>query len=60
MMKATLEQHRDAIESGIPLGRIGRPEDVAGCCLWLASRAGGWVSGATIALDGGTIVSAKL
>jgi NAD(P)-dependent dehydrogenase (short-subunit alcohol dehydrogenase family) len=60
MMKATLEKFQDVIESGIPLGRIGSPEDVAGTCLWLGSRAGAWVSGATIALDGGTIVGAKL
>lgn len=60
MMKATLEKFRDTIEAGVPLGRIGSPEDVAGTCIWLGSRAGAWVNGATIALDGGTIVSAKL
>ncbi|KAF2475416.1 NAD(P)-binding protein [Lindgomyces ingoldianus] len=60
MMKATLDKFKDVIEGGIPLGRIGTPEDVAGCCIWLGSRAGAWVNGATIALDGGTVVSAKL
>ncbi|KAL1792532.1 hypothetical protein ACET3X_009039 [Alternaria dauci] len=60
MMKATLEKFKDVIESGIPLGRIGSPEDVAGTCIWLSSRAGSFVNGATIALDGGSIVGAKL
>jgi NAD(P)-dependent dehydrogenase (short-subunit alcohol dehydrogenase family) len=60
MMKATLEKFKDVIESGVPLGRIGSPEDVAGACIWLGSRAGAWVNGATIALDGGSLVSAKL
>lgn len=60
MMKATLEKFQDVIESGIPLGRIGSPEDVAGTCIWLASRAGAYVNGATITLDGGSVVGAKL
>lgn len=60
MMKATLEKFKDIIEGGVPLGRIGSPEDVAGTCIWLSSRAGAWVNGATIALDGGSIVASKL
>lgn len=60
MMKATLEQYKGVIEGGIPLGRIGEPRDVAGACLWLASQAGSWINGATIAVDGGAVVSAKL
>ncbi|KAF2742349.1 NAD(P)-binding protein [Sporormia fimetaria CBS 119925] len=60
MMKATLEKFGEAIASSVPLGRIGSPEDVAGTCIWLGSRGGAWVNGATIALDGGTIVASKL
>ena len=60
MMKATLEQFQDAIEGSIPLGRIGSPQDVAGTCIWLSSRAGAYVNGATIALDGGSLVGSKL
>jgi NAD(P)-dependent dehydrogenase (short-subunit alcohol dehydrogenase family) len=60
MMKATLEKFKDSIEAGIPLGRIGSPEDVAGTCLYLSSRAGAYVNGATIALDGGTVISARI
>jgi NAD(P)-dependent dehydrogenase (short-subunit alcohol dehydrogenase family) len=60
MMAATLKNFGDAIVSGIPLGRIGSPQDIAGACLFLASRAGAFVNGATIALDGGSLVGSKL
>jgi NAD(P)-dependent dehydrogenase (short-subunit alcohol dehydrogenase family) len=46
-------QAREAIEAAVPLGRIGRPDDVAGLALFLASRAGSYVTGAIIPLDGG-------
>jgi NAD(P)-dependent dehydrogenase (short-subunit alcohol dehydrogenase family) len=45
------------IIAGVPLSRIGTPEDVAGTALFLASRAGAFVNGATIALDGGLLVN---
>ena len=60
MMEATLEKFRDTIEAGIPLGRIGSPEDIAGACLFLSGRAGAYVNGATISLDGGAVVGSKL
>ncbi|KAI0271402.1 NAD-P-binding protein [Gloeopeniophorella convolvens] len=44
---------RKYIEKRVPLSRLGTPEDVAGTTLFLASRAGAWVNGATIALEGG-------
>jgi len=60
MMAATLKSYGDVIKSSIPLGRIGSPQDVAGTCLFLSSRAGSFVNGATIALDGGALVGSKL
>ncbi|KAH8821086.1 short-chain dehydrogenase/reductase-like protein sdr [Xylogone sp. PMI_703] len=60
MMAQTLKNFKDTIVAGIPLGRIGEPEDVAGACLFLASRAGSFVNGAVIALDGGSLVGSKL
>ena len=60
MMAATLETYRETIEAGIPLGRIGTPQDVAGSCLFLSSRAGAYVNGATITLDGGSVVGSRL
>lgn len=41
--------------STIPLGRIGAPEEIGGTAVWLASRAGGYVTGATIVVDGGSL-----
>ncbi|MCQ9183022.1 SDR family oxidoreductase [Streptomyces sp. IBSBF 2953] len=42
--------------AGLPLGRIGEPEDVAGAVLWLASDAAEWITGADLLVDGGTRV----
>jgi NAD(P)-dependent dehydrogenase (short-subunit alcohol dehydrogenase family) len=46
-------ERRRTVESAVPLGRIGRPEDVAGLTIFLASRAGSYLTGAVIPLDGG-------
>jgi NAD(P)-dependent dehydrogenase (short-subunit alcohol dehydrogenase family) len=46
-------QARRAIEESVPLGRIGRGDDVAGLVLFLASRAGAYMTGTVIPLDGG-------
>ncbi|MFG3701780.1 SDR family oxidoreductase [Micromonospora sp. NPDC047620] len=44
---------RAAIEGQVPLGRIGRPEDMAGTAIYLSSRAGAYLTGAVIPVDGG-------
>ncbi len=45
---------RDAAEGrGIPLRRVGEPEDIAGCALFLASDDASWISGTEIVVDGG-------
>ncbi|CCM06157.1 uncharacterized protein FIBRA_08396 [Fibroporia radiculosa] len=59
MMAATLQSMGDAIKSRIPLLRIGAPEDVAGTAIFLASRAGAYVNGATITLDGGQTIAMR-
>lgn len=56
-MAYTLETLGEELVRGIPLSRIGTPEDVAGTALFLSGRAGAYVNGATIALDGGSVVS---
>jgi NAD(P)-dependent dehydrogenase (short-subunit alcohol dehydrogenase family) len=56
MMHETLERFRDSIVGSCPLGRIGEPEDMAGVAIYLASRAGAYVTGAVIPVDGGITV----
>jgi NAD(P)-dependent dehydrogenase (short-subunit alcohol dehydrogenase family) len=53
MMAETLQRFGDSIRASCPLGRIGRPEDMAGVAIYLASRAGAYVTGAVIPVDGG-------
>ena len=53
MMKATLESFGDQIAASAPLQRIGRPDDMAGTAIFLASRAGSYLTGAVIPVDGG-------
>ena len=53
MMAATLDAFGDQIAASAPLKRIGRPDDMAGAALFLASRAGAYLTGAIIPVDGG-------
>ena len=52
-MNRTARDHGDAVAKAIPARRIGRDEDMAGAAIYLASRAGNYVVGETIAVDGG-------
>ena len=54
MMAATLESFGDQIAASVPMKRIGRPDDMAGIALFLASRAGAYLTGAVIPVDGGS------
>lgn len=45
-----------AVAEDVPLGRIGTKEDIAGLCVYLASRAGAFMTGNIIPLDGGYLV----
>ena len=46
---------RDQFLSGIPAGRLGRPDDIRGLAVFLASDASDWITGALIPMDGGNL-----
>ncbi|OAH14642.1 SDR family oxidoreductase [Streptomyces jeddahensis] len=56
MARFVWEGGEDAIAAGLPLGRIGEPEDIARAVVWLASDAADWITGADLLVDGGTRV----
>jgi NAD(P)-dependent dehydrogenase (short-subunit alcohol dehydrogenase family) len=58
-MNKAARDHADMVAKGIPYPRIGSVEDMAGLAIYLASRAGDYIVGETIACDGG-IVNASL
>ena len=53
MTAATIDAMGEKIIAGTPLRRHGRPEDMAGIAIYLASKAGSFVTGAVIPVDGG-------
>jgi len=62
MMRGTIDAAggMSEIGRGLVSDRIGSPDDMAGVCVMLASRAGAWMSGAQIVLDGGQVARPKL
>ena len=57
MTDYVLDHYQQDIEDDCPLGRIGTPEDIVGILAFLCSRAGAYVNGAVIPVDGGTHLS---
>ncbi len=53
MMAETLANFGDAIVASCPMGRIGEPDDMAGVAIYLSSRAGAYLTGNVIPVDGG-------
>ena len=56
-MNRAARDHGDQVARRIPLGRIGTDEDMAGAAVFLASRAGDYVVGDTLVLDGGVALA---
>ena len=54
-MNKAARDHGDAVAKSIPVKRIGVPEDMAGAAIFLASKAGDYVVGDTITVDGGLV-----
>jgi 3-oxoacyl-[acyl-carrier protein] reductase len=53
MTDALAEEQRTRLAASIPLGRFGRPDDVAAAVAYFASEEAGWVTGATLHVNGG-------
>lgn len=47
----------ERVNSKLPLRRIGDPDEIAGAALWLSSKAGGYVTGQVINVDGGAAIT---
>ena len=57
-MNRAARDHGSEVAKGIPAGRIGEPEDMAAAAIFLASRAGDYVVGDTLTVDGGLVNAA--
>jgi NAD(P)-dependent dehydrogenase (short-subunit alcohol dehydrogenase family) len=55
--RALWEDHGDELAASLPLGRLGRPEDIAGAAVFLVSEAASWITGVTLPVDGGLLVT---
>ncbi|MGD1926823.1 MAG: beta-ketoacyl-ACP reductase [Paracoccaceae bacterium] len=57
MVMAVPEKVREAIIAQIPVGRLGTPEEIARCCVFLSSDDAGFITGSTISANGGQYFS---
>ena len=56
-MRQSAPERVDAISKTIPVQRFGQPSDIANACAWLVSEDSGYVTGQTIGVNGGRVVS---
>jgi NAD(P)-dependent dehydrogenase (short-subunit alcohol dehydrogenase family) len=56
-MNKEARDHGEQVAEHVPAGRIGNTEDMAGAAIYLASRAGDYVVGDTIVVDGGVTIA---
>jgi 2-deoxy-D-gluconate 3-dehydrogenase len=59
-MNVMARDEAERVARAVPAGRIGRDEDMAGAAIYLASRAGDYVVGQTLVVDGGVAITRVL
>jgi NAD(P)-dependent dehydrogenase (short-subunit alcohol dehydrogenase family) len=57
MMTAVLAEHSEEVAATSLLGRLGQPGDIAGAVRYLAARAGSYVTGTVLCVDGGMVLA---
>jgi 3-oxoacyl-[acyl-carrier protein] reductase len=55
MIQSVPEKIRQTMQDHTPIGRLGRPDDVANAYLWLASDAASFITGTVLSVDGGVV-----
>ena len=60
LARALWENHEEALNNALPLGRIGEPADIAQAVVFLAGTASSWMTGHTVVIDGGALVKHSL
>jgi NAD(P)-dependent dehydrogenase (short-subunit alcohol dehydrogenase family) len=60
LARALWENHEEMLNSLLPLGRIGEPEDIAQAAVFLAGEASSWMTGQTMVIDGGSLIRHSL
>jgi 2-hydroxycyclohexanecarboxyl-CoA dehydrogenase len=55
--KDLFPMHPDQMKNTLPVRRMGEPNDIANACAWLASEESGYVTGQTIGVNGGRVLS---
>jgi NAD(P)-dependent dehydrogenase (short-subunit alcohol dehydrogenase family) len=53
MLKDTMAKWFSKVEKDHPSGRLGTPEEVSNCVIFISSPAASWVSGTNLIVDGG-------
>jgi acetoacetyl-CoA reductase len=53
MVMAIKEEIREQIIAGIPVGRLGKPDEIAALVTYLASDDAGFITGSNVAINGG-------
>ena len=57
LMNNVPEEAVPGLAQTVPAGRLGSPDDIAACCIYLASDEAGWMTGQTLQLNGGSVTT---